>query len=186
MDYRQMKQKRYLIAAWAFMECLLFGGLLYGWGSLMFVFKQEGIYAELCSNNDHAAMSATTNSSSSNNSVSYEATSGVTSIVIDVTLTNSSGEKTLSDSKLQGCPEQDSKFTLCFTIASALFCASSAVLGQINFMFGTRVTRIISMIIFVAGSLMLAFVSKEIPWLIFPGLSFLAAGGLPLLVTNTQ
>ncbi|KAK3612346.1 hypothetical protein CHS0354_011065 [Potamilus streckersoni] len=27
---------------------------------------------------------------------------------------------------------------------------------------------------------------EEKPWLIFPGLSFLAAGGLPLLVTNTQ
>ncbi|KAL3888287.1 hypothetical protein ACJMK2_000658 [Sinanodonta woodiana] len=171
MDYIQMRQKRFLIAAWAFMECLLFGGLLYGWGSLMYVFKHEGIYAELCNNNDQAALSAMTNSSSS---------------VTDVTLTNSSEETKLSDSNFKGCPEQDSKFTLCFTIASALVCASSAVLGQINFMFGTRVTRLISMIIFVGGSLMLAFVSKEIPWLIFPGLSLLAAGGLPLLVTNTQ
>ncbi|KAL3878054.1 hypothetical protein ACJMK2_035687 [Sinanodonta woodiana] len=171
MDYRQMRQKRFLIAAWAFMECLLFGGLLYGWGSLMFVFKQEGIYAELCDNNGQAAMSAMTNSSSS---VTY------------VTMNNSSEDKTFSDSKFKDCPEQDCKFTLCFTIASALFCASGAALGQINFMFGTRVTRIISMIIFAAGSLMLAFVTKETPWLIFPGLSFLAAGGLPLLVTNTQ
>ncbi|KAK3583002.1 hypothetical protein CHS0354_005643 [Potamilus streckersoni] len=190
MDYRQMRQKRYLIAAWAFMECVLFGGLLYGWGSLMFVFKQEGIYAELCKK-DQAAVSALTNSSSLNNSVFYEVTSGVTSNVIvlpvtNVALINSSEDKTSSATDLNGCPEQDSKFTLCFTIASALFCASSAVLGQINFMFGTRVTRIIAMIIFVSGSLMLAFVSKENPWLIFPGLSFLGAGGLPLLVTNTQ
>ncbi|KAL3888936.1 hypothetical protein ACJMK2_001296 [Sinanodonta woodiana] len=171
MEYRQMRQKRFLISTWAFMECLLFGGLLYGWGSLMFVFKQEGIYAELCNNKEETALSAMTNNSSS---------------VTDVTLTNSSEDTKIPDSNLKGCPEQDSKFTLCFTIASALFCASSAALGQINFMFGTRVTRIISMIIFAAGSMMVAFVSKETPWLIFPAMSFLAAGGLPLLVTNTQ
>ncbi|KAK3612347.1 hypothetical protein CHS0354_011066 [Potamilus streckersoni] len=164
MDYNQMRQKRYLITLWAFMECVLFGGLLYGWGSLMFVFKQEGIYAELC-NTDQNAVSAITNSSSFNNSVSSELTSGGTSNVtvfpVTVALINSSEDKTSSVPNLQGCPEQDSKFTLCFTIASALFCASGAAHGQINFMFGTRVTRIISMIIFVAGSLMLAFVSKE-------------------------
>jgi len=39
---------KYFLAGWAFLECLLFAGILYGWGSLVFIFKSHGIYADLC------------------------------------------------------------------------------------------------------------------------------------------
>ena len=41
---------RMLCTVWAFLECLGFGGLLYGWGSLVYVLKEEGLYLDLCDN----------------------------------------------------------------------------------------------------------------------------------------
>lgn len=39
---------RILYTAWGFLECLGFGGLIYGWGSLVYVLKDEGLYLDLC------------------------------------------------------------------------------------------------------------------------------------------
>lgn len=185
--------KKYLVAGWAFMECLLFGGLLYGWGSLVFVLKQEGIYADLC---PKEALSQ----NASNASVTYNQGSGVTNngSIIVVMLTTFSPNITMNTNgtmvtdgtkpaaENERCVPQDEKMALCFTIASAVFCAGCAVMGHINYMFGTRATRIIAFLCYIAGALMLAFVSVERPWLIYPGLSLIGVGGLPLLVTNTQ
>ncbi|KAL4240451.1 hypothetical protein ACF0H5_001243 [Mactra antiquata] len=178
--------KKWFIAGWAFMECLFFGGLLYGWASVNFVLKMEGIYgcdSVLISNN-----SLTYSQNSSGNDVisvvsfnGTEAPSLVTMDSVPATSLNDTMEE--SDGS---CKQQDSNMALCFTIASTLFCVGCAVLGHINYKFGTRVTRIISFFMFVIGSLMMAFISKENPWLMYPGLSCLGIGGLPLLVTNTQ
>jgi hypothetical protein len=37
-----------------------------------------------------------------------------------------------------------------------------------------------------SGTLMMAFTSKDYPWLMFPGLSLIGTGGMPILVTNVQ
>ncbi|KAH9502320.1 hypothetical protein Btru_073455 [Bulinus truncatus] len=39
---------RFLYVAWAYLECFSFAGLTYGWASLVYVLKDEGIYRELC------------------------------------------------------------------------------------------------------------------------------------------
>ena len=39
---------RVLFAVWAFLECLGFGGLIYGWVSLVYILKDEGLYLDLC------------------------------------------------------------------------------------------------------------------------------------------
>ena len=137
--------KKYLVAGWAFTECLLFGGLLYGWGSLVFVLKDEGVYANLCP-------SLETIANSSNLSVNYNVTSSNQSIGYVVLSTPSVNASNANDSVTEDltvrkvrkdrCIPQDEKMALCFTIASAIFCAGCAVMGHINYKFGTRVTRI--------------------------------------------
>ena len=37
-----------LCTLWAFLEVLCFGGVLFGWGSLVFILKEEGFYLDLC------------------------------------------------------------------------------------------------------------------------------------------
>ena len=40
--------RKWLVSTWSIFECLLLTGIFYGWSSLVFVFRDEGIYGELC------------------------------------------------------------------------------------------------------------------------------------------
>ena len=42
------RAKRIAVATWAVIETMLFGGIVNGWGSLVFVLKDEGLYSSLC------------------------------------------------------------------------------------------------------------------------------------------
>ncbi|XP_060065395.1 equilibrative nucleobase transporter 1-like [Ylistrum balloti] len=167
--------RKYLVALWATIETFLFAGLLYGWAPLVWIFKQEDVYANLCQ-------------MSSNISVSYNNVSASEQSTYNVMTMRSSSVPTTEAGVEQDftCQQQDDKFALVFTIGSAIFCASSAACGIIVYKTGTRVTRIISMTFFICGTMMLAFVDKETPWLVFPGLTIMGVGGLPLLMTNAQ
>ncbi|KAL8561476.1 hypothetical protein ACOMHN_011158 [Nucella lapillus] len=41
-------RSRYLLAGWAILETMLFGGIINGWASLVFVLKEDGLYSHLC------------------------------------------------------------------------------------------------------------------------------------------
>ncbi|XP_041364207.1 uncharacterized protein LOC121379625 [Gigantopelta aegis] len=131
-----------LYVVWGVIENLLFSGLIYGWGSLVFVLKDEGIYADLCECTDNCTYSKT---------MSTTTTTPVTATNLTPTIGG--------DVKGKGCKEQDSMLSLVFTVASFFSCVGSAVMGHINYKFGTRVTRICASLAFVAGCLMVAFVS---------------------------
>lgn len=105
--------KKWFVTGWAFVECFLFGGLMFGWGSVVFMLKNEGVYADLCPRDE-----------------SFNATNETTKLDNDDEVV---------------CEAQDSRMTLCFTIASALFSIGAAVLGHINYIFGTRITRLLSL-----------------------------------------
>jgi len=153
---------RYLYAIWSFFECLGFGGLIYGWGSLVFVLKDEGLYLDqLCGLPLQNSMSNSTQSTS--------------------------GETTQdANTDPFNCQARDDKFNLVFTVGSSMLCVGSFVMGQISFKFGTRVTRLVALVLFTGGALMIAFTSNDAPWLIFPGLSLVGVGGIVLLMTNKQ
>ncbi|XP_052782310.1 equilibrative nucleobase transporter 1-like [Mya arenaria] len=186
---------KYALAGWAFIECLLFAGILYGWGSLVFIFKSEGIYADLCGYDDHVHSVDKMNKSNinvyrnngklntSNPSVHFIHS---TSSTLTETLNNHNGNTTVTVTKGQSCLAQDSRMSLCFTISSSIFCVSCVVMGAVNYKLGTRLTRLIAFPFFIAGSLCFVFLSKDRPWLMFPGLSLIGIGGLPVFVTNTQ
>ena len=39
---------RYVYTGWAVLETMLFGGIVNGWASLVFVLKEDGLYGDLC------------------------------------------------------------------------------------------------------------------------------------------
>ena len=43
-----MELKKYIAVVTAIFEPVLFSGLVFGWSSLVFVLKEEGIYSNLC------------------------------------------------------------------------------------------------------------------------------------------
>lgn len=143
--------KKWLVAGWAILECLLFGGLIFGWGSVNFVLKSEGIYADLCAD---VSANVSALKSSNNAIIGVNAMLLNTTVIPDnvssSTLPSSGTNETVvtyaSPGQKSGkCEAQDSNMALCFTISSVLFCVGSAVFGHINYKFGTRVTRLIAL-----------------------------------------
>ena len=134
--------KKWLVVSWSFVEVFLFGGLLFGWGSLVFVFKDEGIYANLCERDTYLNKTNAT-AVDVNTTISDSGRKSTNSSINTTTTESMTPVDEPEDSRV--CKAQDAKFALCFTIASAMFSFSSAILGQINYRYGTRVTRLVAL-----------------------------------------
>ncbi|KAH9502318.1 hypothetical protein Btru_073451 [Bulinus truncatus] len=50
MGSSEKSKLRFLYVLWGFLECIGFGGLIFGWGSFVYVLKDEGFYQDLCHN----------------------------------------------------------------------------------------------------------------------------------------
>ncbi|RUS72509.1 hypothetical protein EGW08_019737 [Elysia chlorotica] len=176
---------RVLYAAWAFFEVITFGGLIYGWGSLVYILKDEGLYMELCheDNVDNSTAVVDLNPQV-NSSVAYVTLVAANSSAVTTNLSQTRSPDTEEEAK--SCDARDARLNLVFTIGSAMFCVGCFVMGQINYKYGTRVTRIVASILFIIGAFMIAFTSLDVPWLIFPGLSLIGGAGITFLMTNMQ
>ncbi|KAK3091041.1 hypothetical protein FSP39_016706 [Pinctada imbricata] len=171
--------RKYACAGISLCECLLFCGLHYGWAPLVYVFKNEGIYGDLCEQTLNSSNLLYKNASFDHIiSYSIEDCRNCSS--------NKNGTAISSTADHHKCKAQDDKFAMTFTVASTIVCAGCVVFGHINLKFGTRVTRILSMTIFILGALMLAFTNKEYAWLMLPGLTCLGTGGMPIFMTSVQ
>uniref|UniRef100_M4A5Q1 Solute carrier family 43 member 3b n=1 Tax=Xiphophorus maculatus TaxID=8083 RepID=M4A5Q1_XIPMA len=84
------------------------------------------------------------------------------------------------------CSAQDEQFSLIFTIASFMNNFLTLPNGFLFDRFGTTVTRLYGIFLYTMGTLMVAFSSSALAYLLFPALSFLAVGGILLLMTNMQ
>ena len=117
---------------------------MYGWGSLVFILKDEGIYANLCQKDIYLnKLSAVLDVNTINRTNTVHSTS--TSAIVENISTAGPTTANVKTGGSDACTLQDERFALCFTIATALFLFSSVVMGQINFKFGTRITRLIAL-----------------------------------------
>uniref|UniRef100_A0A3Q2Z902 Solute carrier family 43 member 3b n=1 Tax=Hippocampus comes TaxID=109280 RepID=A0A3Q2Z902_HIPCM len=97
-----------------------------------------------------------------------------------VNATNSDG------SQFQDCRGQDEQFSLVFTIASFMNNFLTFLNGVIFDRFGTLVARLFGLALHTGGILMLAFATPALSMMLYPALSFIAVGGMMLLLTNMQ
>lgn len=134
-----------LCTLWAFMEVLLFAGVIYGWGSLVFVFKEEGFYLDYCTGSDVVTESeqklldkATVSSHDAlyniNNPFFYNGTEPSKS---------NQGNGTEDGHISEGCPAQESKLNLWFSMSVSFMYLSFAGIGYLIRHLGTRITRVI-------------------------------------------
>ncbi|XP_057186698.1 solute carrier family 43 member 3a isoform X2 [Triplophysa rosa] len=96
-----------------------------------------------------------------------------------VNVTNTSGEN--SD-----CSPQDENFSLVFTVASFMNNFLTLPNGFFYDHFGTMATRLLAIILYTTGTLLVALSNEALSLLLFPALSFIAAGGILFLMTNMQ
>ncbi|XP_062590867.1 equilibrative nucleobase transporter 1-like [Saccostrea cucullata] len=133
---------RILCTIWSSLEVVCFAGIIWGWGSLVFVLKEEGIYEEFCGYSWREGASPSEdvyNKSILDNNISNPISN----------LTNT-------------CHAQEEKLNLWFSIAVGSMYCGLAIVGQISMRLGTRITRVICTSVYVIGFLCIAFASKGI------------------------
>ncbi|KAG9345598.1 hypothetical protein JZ751_008742 [Albula glossodonta] len=84
------------------------------------------------------------------------------------------------------CSGQDERFSLVFTIASFMNNFLTLPNGFLFDHFGTMAARLLGISLYTTGTLLIAFSHAATSVLLFPALSFIAVGGILLLVTNMQ
>ncbi|XP_051925230.1 equilibrative nucleobase transporter 1-like isoform X3 [Hippocampus zosterae] len=97
-----------------------------------------------------------------------------------VNTTNSDG------ARVQDCRGQDEQFSLVFTIASFMNNFLTFLNGVIFDRFGTLVARLFGLALHTSGILMLTFATPALSMMLYPALSFIAVGGMMLLLSNMQ
>ncbi|XP_046573918.1 solute carrier family 43 member 3-like isoform X2 [Haliotis rubra] len=187
---------RFVAALWCVVESLLFGGLFFGWASLVYVFKQEGIYSFLC---NHPAANGSTGSNVSN-SLGHESIRDreLEHTLLEGNTSQSYPSYSIHDTehgvnangagKLPpaSCKEQDAILNLWFTVAVSVLSIATSVIGWILYRFGPLVLRVVGSVTFCTGTLMLAFVDNNAPWIICPGLLSMAFGAVCINAANLQ
>ncbi|KAG7462076.1 hypothetical protein MATL_G00198620 [Megalops atlanticus] len=84
------------------------------------------------------------------------------------------------------CSSQDEQFSLVFTIASFMNNFLTLPNGFLFDRFGTTAARLLGISLYTTGTLLIAFSNAATSLLLFPALSFIAVGGILLLITNMQ
>ena len=132
-----------LVTCWAFMEVMLFAGMIFGWASLVFILKEEGFYVDACSKHDLTSgrIEIAINSNSSGLASLYEVDSNQGSSKNVSNITDEKGS--LHNFINQGCAEQESKLNLWFSIAVSFMYLTFTGIGYLIRFLGTRTTRFI-------------------------------------------
>ncbi|XP_045184731.2 equilibrative nucleobase transporter 1-like [Mercenaria mercenaria] len=167
-----------LITIWALMENLLFAGVIFGWGSLVFILKEEGFYFDYCTQSDffnqnNSTLLETTSAVNVSNSLSDR----------DTVLSNISKADEVTS---KDCPAQESKLNLWYSIATSAMNLTYAAIAYLQKRFGTRITRAVFVSVYLIGTLCMAFATPELPWLLLPGLLGIGIGGMTVSCTNIQ
>ncbi|XP_074529428.1 solute carrier family 43 member 3b [Halichoeres trimaculatus] len=92
----------------------------------------------------------------------------------------------LNGTQTLDCSGQDEQFSLVFTIASFMNNFLTLPNGFLFDRFGTTVARVLGILLYTMGTLLVAFSTPALSNLLFPALSFLAVGGMLFLITNMQ
>ncbi|XP_047208760.1 equilibrative nucleobase transporter 1-like [Girardinichthys multiradiatus] len=96
---------------------------------------------------------------------------------------NSTG---VNDTQILDCSAQDEQFSLIFTITAFMNNFLTLPNGFLYDHFGTTVARLFAIFLYTVGTLMVAFSSPALPYLLFPALPFMAVGGILFLISNMQ
>ncbi|XP_078598642.1 equilibrative nucleobase transporter 1-like isoform X2 [Branchiostoma floridae x Branchiostoma japonicum] len=178
--------KKWITFVTGVLECLLFGGLIFGWASLVIVLKSENFFSSNCP----SAINGQENGFS-NSSVNTAVTPVIFSNETQFTTLSPKGLSNASDvdscaAPSVGCTYQDEQLSLVFTIASACLSFMALPNGILYDKFGTRKTRIVASVTYAIAMLMTAFTTVASSEMLFASMCIMAASGGYLLITNMQ
>lgn len=184
------------------LEIGLFSGIIFGWSSLVYVYKDVGYFADMCDvmgalplHGNSSDQTPTISNASTASAVVFTTTTTLTNVTsrtidVEVRLSELSFQKQMDvRSRDEGagqilCDSQDEQFNLIFSIAIGVTGVLCFPNGLMYDRMGTRFTRIVSLITFCAGAVLLIFASPSKPYLLYLGFLCLVYGGYLLQVIN--
>ncbi|KAK6191320.1 hypothetical protein SNE40_003042 [Patella caerulea] len=92
----------------------------------------------------------------------------------------------VEEETFMGCFEQTDQLRILFGIVFIIRDLMTLPLGIFFDKYGTTRTRLLTVLVFAVGTLMMTFTKPSIPWLIVPALSLTAVAGTSVLFTNLQ
>ncbi|CAH1772270.1 unnamed protein product [Owenia fusiformis] len=167
---------------WTGIEIGLFCGIPFGWSSWIYVFKDDGIFADICLTKYMKTRGNATYDEGPLTDTRTDVTSFDNNVSIGVNASD------VENNAVIDCRERNDMFSLVFTTTTVLTGILSIINGYIYDRFGTMVCRILSLSMYACALLAIAF-SNQDAWtnyLLFPAFFFLQYGGLFLFVTSLQ
>lgn len=171
--------RRVMIFLAGALECLLFGGAVFGWPQLVHLLKMESVYADLCSDVNTAAGEGI----NQYKAVPYgELFNNSRCVALNVTPVFLPGHKV----GVEQCAPQDDRFALIFTIAVCCYGIPSFLVGYLLHHAGLWAARISAGVMLCVGFIFLGITTKEHPDWLFPSIILLSLGGNQIRMSGLQ
>ncbi|XP_048251805.1 equilibrative nucleobase transporter 1-like [Haliotis rufescens] len=208
--------KRACTLTWSVLECVFFAGVVLGWSWLMVVFRSDKYFVDLCNITDldlgpgellKGIYQTTTKAPVRRkpcrkpNRRQRDVTEDVqvysayytnlkhasTVAVYDVTTVAANEEAENSTRKdFIGCWEQNEQLRVLFALVVIIRDVLVFPIGIFFDKYGTTRTRLLTVLVFAVGTLMMTFTGAAFPWLIVPAMSLTGVAGTAVLLTNLQ
>jgi len=170
--------KTYLATFFCFalLETLLCSGITYGWASIVVIFKEQYFYMDLCVDwyRDH------------NKTFPGSGEKSVESLSLENMTIVGGGAGYFNDGKLPGCPIQDARLNLIFTVSLFCLCGVKFPAGVFIDRCGPRIARLVGGIMYIIACVGLGFVAVGYENLLFPVFAMICMGGSLLVVSVYQ
>lgn len=177
--------KRHVTFVWATLECLFFTGVIFGWVWLTVTLRRDAYFLDLC----NVSLSEDISRDLTKNEVLKDSLRKDRPKCRTTTTTVAPGEveyRLPFNGTQYFCDEQEDRLDLMYVVIIIVRNFLILPVGIFLDKYGTTRTRLLTVLTFVMGTLMMTFSSAAFPWLLIPALSLVSLAGLVLLITNLQ
>ncbi|XP_048733549.2 equilibrative nucleobase transporter 1-like [Ostrea edulis] len=178
--------KRHVTFIWAAFECLFFSGVIFGWVWLTVTLRRDAYFLNLCNVTfpedflKDQSQNEDLQDGSRKRRPNCRTTSTTTTFPPET-------EYLLPFNGTQYfCDEQEDRLDLLYGIVIIVRNLLILPVGVFMDKYGTTRTRLVTVLTFITGTLMMTFSSAAFPWLLIPALVLVSLAGLLLLITNLQ
>ncbi|XP_067671820.1 equilibrative nucleobase transporter 1-like [Haliotis asinina] len=208
--------KRACTLTWSVLECMFFAGVVLGWSWLMVVFRSDKYFLDLCNITDlnlgprepeNDIYQTTTKAPVRRKpcrtptrrqrdvteevqvySAYYTHLKHASTVALyDVTTVAANEDSENSTRKdFIGCWEQNEQLKVLFALVIIIRDVLVFPIGIFFDKYGTTRTRLLTVLVFAVGTLMMTFTGAAFPWLIVPAMSLTGVAGTAVLFTNLQ
>ncbi|XP_066913853.1 equilibrative nucleobase transporter 1-like [Clytia hemisphaerica] len=188
MTFADINNTCYLVSFFIFgmLETLLCSGITYGWASIVYVFKTEYFYMHLCEDWYAAQNKSLPTPKTRLSAIDFVFKSNPVNTQPGEYPIVRGGAAYIDDGKLPGCPAQDARLNLIFTVSLFCLCGIKFPAGIFIDKCGPRIARAVGGTMYILACIGLGFVSVGYEDILFGVFAMICMGGSLLVVSVYQ